>query len=269
MKFCPNCGAKLEDKDKCICGYIVSENRVEENTEVPKYFTETVYPFNNSNNDIEKIMKEMKEKEIPLDKLKENKIDLGKIISISYTNSGGMMGAFHNTSLSFEDKKLTVTNKDWHHAPKIEKVYITDESVLDKISKLIIDNNLASWNDIPVNNYFIAYDAPTSNMYITFEKKSISISGIAMLTDEENEIYRNIRDLVFSFADDKNLISENTLEEGEEINPMNGFIGMGMVNNTNNTDNTKYKTFCPECGNGIVEGQDNCSCCGYTIKKGN
>ena len=264
MKFCPNCGSVRDDKDKCACGYNYLTGETEEvekttnlfnginvATEYPGY--DIMQPFN-----IENYMDT-----ISLEELKRRKLDLGELLGISYTSSGGMQGMYNSVSLDFKKKELTVVNQDWHHAPRTTKVYEADDETIDKIKTIILDNNMRAWSEIPVNRMFMAMDAPTSSMSLRFEQQPVSMSSLINTDHEETQIYINLKELVYSIIKTGKLISEGTTEN-ENNTPLNGFM---MFSPNTSMNQKQYRTFCPECGSGLLENQYECIC-GYKDPRG-
>ena len=162
----------------------------------------------------------------PLDNLKSRKINTGELLGVSYTSSGGMEGMYHCTSVSFENKTIEQIDRKWHHGEKIKKVYSIDDSTLEEIKRIVLENNMAVWSELPADFRLRAMDAPTSSMGIRFSELSTSISTIVSMDDEEREIFGNLRDLVYSSIKEENLISEEEVKDEASSNMM-GFIGMG------------------------------------------
>ncbi len=263
MKFCPNCGSPRDNKDKCECGYNYLTGEVEKEEK-----NTTLYEMHNTINSPIFDMPapfniDTYQGVITLEELKNKKVDYGELLGISYVTSGGMMGMYHSISLDLTKKELIDINQEWHHAPKTTNVYKVDDDTIDKIKKIIIDNNMGVWNEIPINNLFIAMDAPTSSMCLKYEKKSVSMSSLINTDHEETQIYMKLQELVYSSIKKENIISEETTgnTEPSSLNSM-------MMNPTNSQEPIKYRTFCPECGSGLLEDQYVCNTCGYEDKRG-
>ncbi len=192
-----------------------------------------------------------------LDNLKSRKIDTGELLSVSYTSSGGMNGGYHSASLSIKDKTLKVVDQEWHHSDRVTKVYKVNDEIIEKVKEIVIENNMASWSELPADFSLRAMDAPSSSMNLTYTNLSSSISTIVSMDDEEREIFRDVSNLVYSSIQDENLLSEKKVPYNGAPTMM-GFTGMGMKN-----ENIK---FCPDCGSPIKKGQTECAC-GYKINK--
>ena len=249
MKFCPNCGRKREEENICPCGYNYETGETQEPQETP---TPMVNAFGNLD-----LMNNMFGPEKPkaaktLEELKKIELDLGDLLSISYTSSGGMMGSFYNDDLSFEKNTLTVTNQTWHHGERKETTYKVDEKKAQELKKILIDNNFGAWNHLPSNQSMMAWDAPTSTVYLRFEKESVSFPTIVYMDNEENDLYRKVMDMISSFCIKENIIKDEVIKPGEELNMMNQMNGMATT------------PFCPECGTQLAN--DKCPNCGHEDK---
>lgn len=247
MKFCPNCGRKREEETICSCGYNYETGETKE-TET----TSLVVSSANLN-----LMNEMmgiynQSAALSLEDLKKIEKDTGDLLSISYTSSGGMMGSYYNDSLSFENNELVVTNQTWHHGERKETTYKVDEKKAKEIKKILIDNNFAAWDHLPKNQSMIAYDAPTSNVYLRYEKESVSFPTIVYMDTEENDLYRQVMDMINALFIKENIIKDEVIKPGEELNMMNQFNGM-LINKT-----------CPECASPLINNK--CPNCGYEEK---
>ena len=244
MKFCPECGMPLEGKDKCSCGFIVSENRVEKPVKDNKiYFTEP--PYQNGNDFEQAIM------EIPLEELKRRKLDRGELLSLSFKSYGGMEGMSYSKCVDFENNQIIIENRPHHNSNQTKTVYSASKEELDKIKNIIIENNMGAWQEIPANLAFRAYDAPTSYTYIRFSEGSSNISSLANLTEEELKIKGELIELVNSLIKDENKVSEEEVKN-ENIGAMTGFMGM--------VDMFNQYTFCPDCGAVMNKDQKECPC---------
>jgi hypothetical protein len=175
---------------------------------------------------------------IELDELKRRKLDCGKLLSMSYTSSGGMSGSYHSRRINFENNTVETITHEWHHAPRIKRIYDVPSDKVEEIKKIVIDNNLCAWSEITVNRELIALDAPTGRTNLTFEELSVSIDDNIYETEEEQEIMRDLFTKFSSLIDEKYL----TKEENNVSNPfsMNGFMGMKPPQGS--------CSFCPECG---------------------
>lgn len=237
MKYCPNCGSVRNDKDVCECGYSYLTGEIIENSfmgmgEINKY-----------------AKVEMNQGVISLEELKKRKLDLGDLIKVSYTSSGGMMGSYYNDELSFETNELTVIDQKWHHGEKKKIVYKANEKEVQEIKNILIDNNFSAWSEISVDNSLIAFDAPSSSMSLTFQKKSVSISTMIYMDQQERDLFFKVREKINSFMKNQTKISEKILTQGEELGMM------GMFSN--------ISSFCPKCGKQL---QDEKCECGYEKK---
>ena len=91
MNYCPNCGAKREN-DVCSCGYNYESGEVEK-VEVP---LEMIIKSSDNPNIV------LHQGGVPLEELKRRRLDLGPLLTVSYTVSGGQIGQYSDLELSFE-----------------------------------------------------------------------------------------------------------------------------------------------------------------------
>ena len=235
MKFCPNCGSVREDKDVCNCGYDYNTGKVKEQEK--KEDNANLFMF-------------MKNNGVSLEVLKQQKLDFGDLLYFSFVSSGGMMGSYYSSEISFKESLLTVVEQQWHHGDKIKKVYKVDEKVSKELKKILIDNNFGAWNQVPINNGMIAFDAPTSSMYLRYENRSVSVLTTICMDKEMSEVYFKVRDMINESIKEENKISEEKIVEGEEMR-------MAMMD-------TNSSKFCPECGKKLNKEDTKCPC-GYEV----
>ena len=267
LKFCPECGSILDGKTKCDCGYDtvtgVREVKEEEQMLHPNGYFQYI-----DDSSREDKLKEMKETVVKLEDLKKKDIDLGEIVSYSYTSAGGMMGSYYSLDLNFKEKKIEKEYQEWHHGNRIKTIYSIDDESLNKIIKLIKDNNICAWSNIPVYNFYRALDAPSVTTRFHFEKDTVSIDSLANIDDKSRNILKEIDSLIV--LDDNNKISEETtIDYGNP--PSSGIITGPMLNTTpeskkpDTDEYNEYLHFCPECGSKLYKGIDKCTTCNYVI----
>lgn len=201
MKFCPNCGSVRNGKDVCDCGYDYNSGEIKE-VENKKDGSALFMYMNN--------------KPKTLEEFKKKTLDFGDLLSFSFVSSGGMLGSFHCTEIIFKDLLLNVVDQEWHHGDKIRKVYKVDEKSSKEIKKILVDNNFGAWNEAPVNNSIIAFDAPTGSMYLRFEKKIVSVLTTICMDKEMSEVFFKVKNLMQALSiSDENKISEEILTDGQ------------------------------------------------------
>ncbi len=256
MKFCPNCGSVREKKDICYCGYNYLTGEVEKKEDDSK---------NQNNPEIKGIMGNYLQNgfyphhglEVSLEELKGRKLDLGDLLSVSFCVSGGMMGSYNNIELSFTKNQFIIVNQDWHHGPRIKKIYRVEEENAKEIKKILIDNNFRAWSEVPVDNSLFAYDAPSCTMTLTFEKKSVTFSVRIYMTEEEMKIYNELREKINLLIKEENKEQEEVIQEGISMMDTMTSITPSMQNHTK---------FCKECGRQLEEGIIECEC-GYKVEE--
>lgn len=244
MKFCPNCGSPMNGREKCDCGFNINDVKEEPKKEENYLFKEPPYQ------DMGQFYEPMAFTSIPLEELKRRRLSWGELTSISFDTSGGMEGCYYHKEVDFINLKLTLVDRPHHNAEQRRKVYSANKEIIDKIKKLINENNMSAWKEIPCDRSLIAMDAPTSSFTIRFEDGSVNISTLINMDDEERAIYMEVLDLVNSLKDEKKLISD---EEDKE----QGFKGIDL---------NQKGGFCPLCGCFIKEEDKKCIMCGFEKK---
>lgn len=238
MKFCPDCGSKRDEKDLCECGFnfITGESPVREVT---------------SHANIDQHVFSIKDHltGVSLEELKRGNLDLGYLLSYGVVTAGGMMGQYYQAELSFETNELTVNNREWHHGEETKKVYKVDEDTSKEIKEGIIENNLRAWSELPINNSMIAYDAPSSSVYLKFEEKTVYINTLVYMNDEESEIFKKYRYALGDLQIEENKISEEVITQGLSMMDL-------MMKSKPDT------RLCKDCGAVLKDDEKICSLCG-------
>lgn len=271
MKFCPECGYKTDGLDYCPeCGCAIKNYGKEEKKEKDKVNDEIKKEIIELYDALDKI--DFNDRTfVSLKEIKSFKINPGELNSFYYSSTGGMSGGQNYRTIDFKKKTFETRDKSMHSAPEIVKVYSADDETLNKIKDLIKEMNLPVWSKIPVNTMFVAYDAPNVSTNLVYEHKSFRIDSLIFEDDEELELSKKLRSLVYSLEKEENLISEKTVDgtmfDGPGMTNNNpGFMGMGMSIFPYQNNSAKPNVFCPECGTPKAAGDKNCSCCGYTFK---
>ena len=274
MKFCPVCATPLNGALECSsCGFKTTEEKIEARRDKAKiegstvYFTEPDLSFlNNTRKPIEK------KKSIKLKELLDNKIEEGKIASLSYSGGGGMQGGHFSVNLYFDKNELVYVNQQFHYTPTITKTYFVTDEKLKEIKDYIEKYNFPAWSEIATNEAMRPTDISVTNLYLRYPCRTYDISFITNFDKEEEKIFFELRDLVYSCVDDENL--KETKEQPSNTTGFMDIMGMGIITNQNDKpDNSKKETpvvrttpkFCPECGAKLDEGQLKCNC-GYKIR---
>ena len=247
MNFCPNCGRKREGENICDCGYNYETKEVGDPPYIESPLTQGIH---NIGMDIV-----MHLEGVPLEELKRRRLDLGELLSVSYTSSGGMMGQFYSVELSFERNELTETNQEWHHGDRVVTYYKVSEEQAEEIKKEIIDNNFAAWAEVPVDRSKIAFDAPNSSMGLSFKEKYVNISTLIYMDQEENDLFIKVRKMVYALINPDNKISEKVYSKDD---------GQNILGSMTIQPPYVSKKFCPECGREMTNEQKECEC-GYKV----
>lgn len=197
MKYCKICGREIEDNDLCESCSTMNNSFVGMETIGKKKF---ISPFSK------------KDYYVKLDELKNMDMKEKELVSISFESSGGMTGGHNSITLSIKDKKIEYVNQEWYHMPKIISTYKVLDSDLEKVIKLIEENNFPAWSTLPIDNTFMAMDMPSSTFYLEYSNNTFEISFNSLMDDNETKIFNDFYKFVTSLMKEDNLIKR------EEIN---------------------------------------------------
>ena len=253
MKFCPVCASKLDGKLECSCGFKTTQEELDKRIEEIKekgpqfYFTEPV--INNN------LMEEKKNK-MTLEELLKEETTNDEINSLSYSGGGGMLGGHFSINLYFDTKELVYVNQDFHYSPTITKKYKVNDDLINNIKDYIKKYNLPAWSKIRENISFRMTDVGITHLFLRYPKKTYSMSFIIDLDKDEEKIFFDFRDLVYSCMDEDNLISTEE-QKGKELN-------LNMMTCSKEKEELIIPNFCPNCGSKFNENQTKCSC-GYKV----
>ena len=103
-----------------------------------------------------------------LKKIIKDKKDFGKLVEITYTNSGDVNGNTDFISLDVNKMKVTVEYRSNYSEPLKVKEYKV--SNIDKILKIIDEYNLPAWKVLPINPSNIILDAAIKTIIFSYEK---------------------------------------------------------------------------------------------------
>lgn len=158
----------------------------------------------------------------PLDKLLKEKVEVGELIGVSYSNSGDMLGNTDSISVDLKEKVLKTKYANMHSDPLQVKEYkITNEDVA-KIKSIVIRNNLPAFSFLEYDNTRFAYDAPTTHISLEYDNTSIGgskyktygINYYYAIPDGGYELLNELVRYIRFLEKDENLIKEY-LEESD------------------------------------------------------
>lgn len=103
-----------------------------------------------------------------LKKIMKDKKDLGKLIEITYSNSGDSNGNTDFVSLDIKKMKIVTEYRTTHLDPLKVKEYKIEN--IDKILDYIDKYNIPAWNILPIDPDIIIFDAPIKSIIFSYEK---------------------------------------------------------------------------------------------------
>lgn len=187
-----------------------------------------------------------------------------KLISYSYSSSGGMMGGHSSVYISYDkDGRCYVEDisKVTHNSPTYTTHYYA-KNLLDELSVVCDKHNVRSWTNLP-DNEIVMLDGDTHSYSFNFE------DGLSIRLGSKKQTPDNWRDFwneVSALLEDAEEHAINKTTKKEENKPvMFGFmnnVSMSEVQQTKRdiSDKPKYcsmcgskfdndtQKFCPNCG---------------------
>ena len=141
----------------------------------------------------------------------------GALQSARYTNSGNSLGnRYELEAMRADDGSLIVVEREaeMHSMPTTVREFRADADLLDRIAAIVDEADMKEWGDLPLTE-FIAYDASTPSLTLTFDNANasekwpvwLSVSTSNVLPDDSKSLYA-IRDLLDSYVSDANLIRQ-------------------------------------------------------------
>lgn len=149
-------------------------------------------------------------------KSEENKKDYGKLMEVSYSCSGDMLGNHYKISLDTQNNVLSVSDAKMHSDPILIREYkVLSNDKVDHIKSLISDFDLPKLSDAENDDNLFVYDACTPHFTFIYKtgKKSYdqeyySFSMYYKMTRFESEALYKIKKDLESLQIADNLINE-------------------------------------------------------------
>lgn len=174
-------------------------------------------------------------KNITLKQLLSMKTDVGRLISVSYSCGGGMNGERNSIELTDDGEgpiiRTLKSGSAWLPARVHE--YKAPENAFQIAGDYIVKYNLPRWSDLPLNEDFIALDAPSRTISFAFDNESIggsmrdyySVSFDDAIPDGGFSILNGFVKLLSSFVDPSSLIQTYLESDNKQI-----FTGKNIQN---------------------------------------
>ncbi len=148
--------------------------------------------------------------------------EYGPLAKASYSRSGNSLGNTYRVEAMRSDDgsiKVEVWESAQHDIPCTIHEYRAPADLLDRISAVVDKAGMKTWGELPLSE-FIAYDAPTTSLSLTYDSADpnrrfplwLSTSLTYELPKGGEDAVYGIRDLMLECATDANLIAVRTEE---------------------------------------------------------
>ena len=197
MKFCPNCGSKLNDDRICkICNYNIEEIGADDR----QYLDDLKRKIQEDSNEREK-------KTISLEEIKKYTMNYDGLYGILYGTSPITMGPIETYYLDYKNKTLKCVNMNVFGNKQKIKIYKIKDEVIDKTKKIIEENNMAAWSRLE-KDYNSTRVSEICDMHIYIKDETFNIFSPTILSKEETKIFNDLKDYILNQMTEENLISE-------------------------------------------------------------
>lgn len=190
-----------------------------------------------------------------------------KLISYNSSESGGMLGGYSSTSISYTDDgrcKVVIANRINHSQP-IERMTYYAEGLLEKLSEVCERYEVGSWKDLPELDMHVLDEASRSQSFLFENGPDVVLDNKKMYPQCAHEVFQEINRLI------KESKSYGANVEITEEQPM---LAMGMMafqtsaaskvtdSSSKGSAAAKWANFCANCGTKFMVDQKFCSECG-------
>lgn len=111
-----------------------------------------------------------------MDMVFNKSVKYGKLLSVSYSNSGDMNGNTNIIRLDVEKLLVITQYAVWHHDPLEVKEYSITQNDVDILSSMIKEENILKLSKLPMGDLF-AYDAPTTTLTFVYDNSNVGGSS--------------------------------------------------------------------------------------------
>ncbi len=146
------------------------------------------------------------------------KVQLGTLVSCSYSSSGDMRGNWYVAELRRTDDGLTLTieDRDWYDALMKVSVYRADDDALTQMDEIIRRYSLSLWPDLPLTDLF-ALDGPSVSYGFAYDNSAVggskyghdyySISDLVQVPAGGEDALKSFLDCLFQWVSEERLLS--------------------------------------------------------------
>ena len=156
-----------------------------------------------------------------LEKILKEKVEVDRLLSATYSNSGDMLGNLDSVTLDAKELKVVSRYADMHSDPiQVKEYRITKEDV-NKIDKMVKDDNLLALSNLEIDENKFAYDAPSRVLIFDYDNSAIgggryesyNINYIYAIPDDGYPLINTVKDYILSLCKEDNLVKEYMEED--------------------------------------------------------
>ncbi|MBO4879808.1 MAG: hypothetical protein J5544_06070 [Clostridia bacterium] len=168
-------------------------------------------------------------KKVTLEQLRSFCVPHGELTAVIYSHGGGMNGDRFVLSLSHDRKRggepiLRKESSPDNEIPLRVHLYSAEEELFSRLRRLIDENNLTAWKDLPFDEEMVALDAPSTSISLTFNDLAVggekyeycTISYENVVPDGGFVVLREFVALLSEAAREENLIETFLLDDHEQ-----------------------------------------------------
>ena len=156
-----------------------------------------------------------------LEKILKEKVEVDRLLSATYSNSGDMLGNLDSVTVDAKELKVVSRYADMHSDPIQVKEYKITKEDINKIDKMIKDDNLLALSNLEINENKFAYDAPSRVLIFDYDNSAIgegryesySINYIYAIPDDGYPLINAVKDYILSLCKEDNLVKEYMEED--------------------------------------------------------
>ncbi len=153
---------------------------------------------------------------IPLEELKKKIVIPDEdLFMLSFTTYGGMVGGSHDVTIDFHNNIIMKSDMLSGSGPTIKKEYSLFVEDIEKVKEMIKEYNLPAWSYLPKDKLSFKTDTPSQALVIAYNNCMFRISFDVLMDQEEQKIFNEFKDFVYSLIIEENLIKIEEIDDEE------------------------------------------------------